>query len=84
MVGHVVALTAQSNPRYYELLKKFEARTGVGVLLNTSLNRRGESMVCSPDDALNMFFGSDLQNLAIGDFLAHKQSPIAAPYAGRW
>ncbi|HPY29112.1 MAG TPA: carbamoyltransferase C-terminal domain-containing protein [Verrucomicrobiota bacterium] len=65
-------VTAQSNPRYYELLKKFEARTGIGVLLNTSLNRRGEPMVCSPDDALNMFFGSDLQNLALGDFLVRK------------
>jgi carbamoyltransferase len=65
-------VTAHSNPRYYELLKKFEARTGIGVLLNTSLNRRGEPMVCSPDDALNMFYGSDLQNLAIGDFLIRK------------
>ena len=65
-------VTAQSNPRYYELIKKFEARTGVGVLLNTSLNRRGEPMVCSPDDALNMFYGSDLRNLAVGDFLVRK------------
>jgi carbamoyltransferase len=65
-------VTAESNPRYYELLKKFEARTGIGVLLNTSLNRRGEPMVCSPDDALNMFFGSDLRNLALGDFLIRK------------
>ncbi len=65
-------VTPQSNPRYYELLKKFEARTGLGVLLNTSLNRRGEPMVCSPDDALNMFYGSDLRNLAIGDFLVQK------------
>ncbi len=65
-------VTAQSNPRYYELLKKFEARTGIGVLLNTSLNRRGEPMVCSPDDALNMFYGSDLKNLAVGDFLVRK------------
>jgi carbamoyltransferase len=65
-------VTAESNPRYYELLKKFEARTGIGVLLNTSLNRRGEPMVCSPEDALNMFYGSDLQNLAIGDFLVRK------------
>lgn len=65
-------VTPQSNPRYYELLKKFEARTGIGVLLNTSLNRRGEPMVCSPDDALNMFYGSDLQYLALGDFLVRK------------
>jgi carbamoyltransferase len=65
-------VTAQSNPRYYELLSKFEKKTGVPVLLNTSLNRRGESMVCSPDDALNMFYASDLQNLALGDFLVRK------------
>jgi len=65
-------VTMQSNPRYYELLKKFEALTGIGVLLNTSLNRRGEPMVCSPEDALNMFYGSDLKNLAMGDFLVRK------------
>jgi carbamoyltransferase len=65
-------VTARSNPRYYELIKKFEARTGIPALLNTSLNRRGEPMVCSPDDALNMFYGSDLRNLAIGDFLVRK------------
>jgi predicted NodU family carbamoyl transferase len=29
-------------------------------------------MVCSPEDALNMFYGSDLQNLAVGDFLVRK------------
>jgi carbamoyltransferase len=67
-------VTAKSNPRYYELLRKFEAKTGVGVLLNTSLNRRGEPMVCSPDDALNMFYGSDLQILAMGDYLVRKNA----------
>ena len=65
-------VTPRSNPLYYELLEKFEARTGIPVLLNTSLNRRGEPMVCSPDDALNMFYGSDLRNLAMGDFLVRK------------
>jgi len=65
-------VTAKSNPRYYELLKKFEARTGLGVLLNTSLNRCGEPMVCSPGDALEMFYASDLQILALGDFLIRK------------
>ena len=67
-------VTPLSNRRYYELLEKFAARTHLPVLLNTSLNRRGEPMVCSPDDALNMFDGSDLQNLAIGDFLVRKSA----------
>ena len=65
-------VTPTGNPRYHELLSKFHQKTGIPVLLNTSLNRRGEPMVCSPDDALNMFYGSDLQNLAIGDFLIRK------------
>ena len=67
-------VTAASNPRYYELITKFQKKTGLPVVLNTSLNRRGEPMVCSPDDALNMFYGSDLQSLAIGDFLVRKAS----------
>jgi len=67
-------VTARSNPRYYELLKKFAALTGIPVLLNTSLNRRGEPMVCSPEDALNMFYGSELQILGIGDYLVRKKS----------
>jgi carbamoyltransferase len=60
------------NPRYYALLQHMQQLTGSGVVLNTSLNRRGEPMVCSPDDALNMFFGSDLQYLVLEDFLVTK------------
>ena len=60
------------NPRYYDLMKELEAMTGNGVVLNTSLNRRGEPMVCSPTDALNMFYGSDLQFLIMEDILVMK------------
>ena len=65
-------VSEKANPRYYELMRKFYARTGVPVLLNTSLNRRGEPMVCSPEDALTMFFGSELQYLAMEDILVRK------------
>ncbi len=49
-----------------------EELTGNAVVLNTSLNRRGEPMVCSPQDALNMFFGSDLEYLVLEDYLVTK------------
>ena len=65
-------VTRDTNPRYYELLEKLQELTGNGVVLNTSLNRRGEPMVCSPADALNMFFGSDLQYLIMEDILVTK------------
>lgn len=56
-------VSPEQNPRYHQLLSAFEEKTGLGVLLNTSLNRRGEPMVCSPKDALEMFKGSDLPHL---------------------
>lgn len=65
-------VTADTNPRYYALIEQLEQRTGNGVILNTSLNRRGEPMVCSPTDALNMFYGSELQYLVMEDILVRK------------
>ncbi|MDR0672168.1 MAG: hypothetical protein LBF93_00605 [Zoogloeaceae bacterium] len=43
--------------------------------MNTSLNRRGEPMICSPADALGMFYGSDLQYLVMQDVLVKKDVP---------
>jgi carbamoyltransferase len=65
-------LKREYNPRYYDLMKELERVTGNGVVLNTSLNRRGEPMVCSPKDALDMFFGSDLEYLIMEDVLVVK------------
>lgn len=66
------AVKKELHPRYYALLEEVEKLTGNGVLLNTSLNRRGEPMICSPSDALNMFYGSDLQYLIMQDILVTK------------
>ena len=66
------ALERDCNPRYYALMEELEKLTGNGVVLNTSLNRRGEPVVCTPTDALNMFFGSDLQFLVMEDILCTK------------
>jgi len=62
----------KTNPRYYRLIEEVEKRTGNAVVLNTSLNRRGEPMVCRPTDALEMFFGSDLPYLIMEDILVTK------------
>lgn len=72
--SRVQVVTEEVNPRYYALLKEMEKLTGNGAVLNTSMNRRGEPMVCSPTDALNMFFGSDLEFLFLEDLLVTKQS----------
>lgn len=66
-------VTGEDNPRFYRLIKNFYGLTGVPVLINTSLNRRGEPMVSSPADAVNMYLGSGLDHLAIGDFLVTRR-----------
>jgi carbamoyltransferase len=70
--ARVQVVTREENGRYYELIEALERLTGNAVVLNTSLNRRGEPMVCSPEDALDMFFGSDLEYLVLEDFLVTK------------
>ncbi len=66
-------VTRETNPVYHDLLKEMERRTGNGVVLNTSLNRRGEPVVCTPEDALNMFYGCDLEYLLMEDILVRKK-----------
>ena len=62
------------NPGYYDLLEKFEAITGRGIILNTSFNLHGYPIVSKPEDALHVLDQSGLNWLAIGNFLVHKQS----------
>jgi len=54
------------NPAYAALIQAFKARTGVGVLLNTSFNRHGQPIVGSPDDALTHLVNGWIEGLAIG------------------
>jgi len=72
--ARVQVVERQANPRYYALLEALERLTGNAVVLNTSLNRRGEPMVCSPKDALDMFLSSGLQYLVMEDYLVTKSA----------
>jgi carbamoyltransferase len=71
-------VTEDTNPRYYRLIEELEKRTDNAVVLNTSLNGRGEPMVCSPEDALNRFYGSDLEYLIMEDVLVTKRETAVA------
>ncbi len=68
----VQTVTEDVNPPYYRLLKAFERRTGVPVLLNTSFNIKGEAMISSPRDAIRTFFSTGIDALAIGSYLVKK------------
>jgi carbamoyltransferase len=70
--ARIQTINRAQHPAYYDLLKAFQARTGVPVLVNTSFNTRGEPIVCSPRDAIECFWTSPLDALVIGSFLLCK------------
>jgi carbamoyltransferase len=59
--------------RYWNLINKVKDKIGAGVVLNTSFNRKGEPIVCSPKDALNTFLNCGMDYLAIGDYFVEKR-----------
>jgi carbamoyltransferase len=70
--ARVQTINRGQHPLYYDLLKAFQRRTGVPVLVNTSFNVRGEPIVCTPRDAVSAFYASPLDALVIGSFLLQK------------
>ncbi|MGJ3238982.1 MAG: carbamoyltransferase family protein [Anaerolineae bacterium] len=70
--GRLQAIDRESNPRYYDIVKRFGEATGVPVVLNTSFNLRGEPIVNTPSEAFNTFRNSDIDLLALGSFLVRK------------
>ncbi len=60
------------NPEYYTILKEFEKMTKRGALLNTSFNLHGFPIVRGPREAMDVFEHSDLQYLALGNYLLEK------------
>jgi carbamoyltransferase len=60
------------NPLYWTLIKEFEKRTSVPMILNTSFNVRGDPIICSPSDAIMCFYNTGMDFLALGSFLIQK------------
>jgi carbamoyltransferase len=63
----------ETNLRYYKLLKAFEAKTGCGLLVNTSFNVRSEPIVCSPEDAYRCFMRTAIDILVLENCLLRKE-----------
>jgi carbamoyltransferase len=76
--ARVQTVDEDTNPRYYRLIKAFEARTGCGVLVNTSFNVRNEPIVCSPEDAYRCFMRTAIDILVLENCLLYKadQKPL--------
>jgi carbamoyltransferase len=69
--GRLQTVTREENPLYYDLIRTFEKKTGLPVILNTSFNEN-EPIVCTPKEAIDCFRRTRMDVLAIGPFFASK------------
>ena len=69
--GRLQSVSQSSNPRYWSLIRAFERKTGVPVLLNTSFNEN-EPIVERPEQALDCFLRTDMDVLVMGPHVLRK------------
>ena len=72
--ARIQTVNARQHPLYYRLIKAFQRRTDVPVLVNTSFNTQGEPIVCTPRDAVRCFMTSPLDALVIGPYILEKHA----------
>ena len=60
------------NPKFHRLIQAIKAETGLGVVLNTSFNKKGQPMVETPKEAIELFINSALDVLVIENHLICK------------
>jgi carbamoyltransferase len=82
--ARIQTVSRTTNPRYWELISAFKARTGCAVIVNTSFNVRGEPIVCTPDEAYRCFMRTEMDFLAAGNYLFDKKDQPALRETGDW
>tara|TARA_Y100001970_G_scaffold149171_1_gene183057 strand:- start:388 stop:2226 length:1839 start_codon:yes stop_codon:yes gene_type:complete len=71
--ARIQTVHSDTNYKYHALISKFKEKTGCPIVVNTSFNVRGEPIICTPEDAFKCFMGTELDILAIGNYLLLKE-----------
>lgn len=82
--ARVQTVSKETNPRYHALLATLQKSQACPIVINTSFNVRGEPIVCSPTDAWHCFVNTNMDNLAIGNFLVTKQAQKTPEQMSAW
>lgn len=70
--GRLQTVSREANPLYYDLISEFRDITGIPVVINTSMNVKGEPIVNTPEQAYNMLLKTDMDGIVIGNNLVKK------------
>lgn len=69
--GRLQTVSKNTNPLYHRLITRFYEKTGVPIILNTSLNEN-EPVVRTPAEALSCFLRTDMDAIALGSCLVNR------------
>ena len=70
--ARIQSVNKTTNPRYHQMLTKFNEKYGCPVIVNTSFNVRGEPIVCTPQDAYTCFMRTEMDYLILNNYLLKK------------
>jgi len=82
--ARVQTIHRATNERFWNLLQAFKEKTGIGLVVNTSFNVRGEPPVCSPEDAYRCFMRTEMDYLILGDYILAKAEQPLWPETEDW
>jgi carbamoyltransferase len=71
--ARIQTVHADTNPRYHAVISSFKEKTGCPLVVNTSFNVRGEPIICTQTDAFKCFMGTEMDVLAIGNYVLYKE-----------
>ncbi len=79
--ARVQTVDPERHGRFYDLMKRFEAKTGCPVIINTSFNVRGEPIVCTPEHAYRCFMATNMDVLVLeNQLLLKSEQPEAKQF----
>jgi len=79
--ARVGSVSESFNPLFYRLIHEVKARTGIGMVLNTSFNDRGEPLVQTCEQALRLFVSSGMDVVVIGNWVFEdKRNALASDF----
>jgi carbamoyltransferase len=82
--ARIQSVSKVTNPRYHNMISKFNEKYGCPVIVNTSFNVRGEPIVCTPNDAYACFMRTEMDYLIIGNYLLDKNQQNAMESSEDW
>jgi len=82
--ARIQSVSKVTNPPYWNLINAFKEKSGVGMVVNTSFNVRGEPIVCTPDDAFRCFMSTEMDFLVIENYVFTKTMQIDFENKEKW